>query len=141
MSGTAPPGLMAYVAYSEALAVAHGAEPADGDWPRWEEIPQAGRDAWEAAAQAAIAVSESDPLRVIAAAIEAEPSGDALIDGASVLAYLGAAYLKKVGFAPDGKADVLCEIDEDTVITITWKAPARTPRELEAADAEATTTP
>jgi hypothetical protein len=53
-------GQAAYEAYADSLAEAHGVDRAEAEWPSWDEIPDAGSRAWEAAAAAAIAAD--DPL-------------------------------------------------------------------------------
>jgi hypothetical protein len=73
----------AYRAYSDQIAIEYGAEPADGDWPRWEEVPQAGRAAWEAAAEAARSFgrrSGDDPVeRLLALPLSPQESGSTTV--------------------------------------------------------------
>jgi hypothetical protein len=71
-------------------------------------------------------MSPSAEIDVICAEIETADYATAMEGGGAMLAYIGSKILKRIGYEPDGKANVKFEIDEQTVITITWACKAET---------------
>ncbi len=65
-------------------------------------------------------MARSAVLDLIAAEIELADMSLALEGGGSLPAFVGAEMLKKIGYPPDGKAEVKDAIGEKTLITITW---------------------